>query len=568
MRAAWTSLWLVTACGDLVPDTAADVATEVVGHADVAAEVTIPEGVSCESDADCAAYAACCVDPRCRDGVCLPFYVPACCTSEGPCASTSPFHAGTCEETCVANGCEETWSPPPGSCAEVLHALTFDAEGLAEATLQDADPSDRVTWVPSAERPFAGRPSLRAGDLVCATYYDGPLGGDCRPVDPTADAGPVRLALLGPKVTLPLDRPAVAELWVWIDVGPGHVDGLVVEVQPDGLGAVTVWDSRLARPPTGTWVPLLVDLAPYAGRPTRVALVFDTLDGRDNDHPGVHLGALAIRTLCADDRTCPEASACALGREVPILPLSDRACVVAPPDPGPACVPCLTEATCPVADSCDVATCEAGVCRVSHELDAACCTPDVTWPGDGSFEGPLEPGWEAEPGWTASQIRSLVGEGALHFGLPDGSGLGAPGERARGVIWSPAFDMPRDAPVLSFGLYLSTEWDASPSTSNPAGVDRLEVVVRPDVGPTAPHDQAAATVWRATAIGGTTGGRWARIRVSLDDWAGRRVRLGFVFDSGDEHDNDGEGVFIDDARVFRACPGCGPERVAPDCDPG
>jgi len=555
-------------CGDLVPDGGSDARPDTALAIDTIAETTIPEGVTCETDVDCAPYAGCCVDPRCRDGVCLPNYVPACCTLEGPCAAMSLFHAGTCEETCVAGGCRETWSPPPGSCAEVLSALSLDAAGLATATIMDNDLDDRVTWVPDASRPFAGRPSLRAGDVACPTYYDGPLGADCRPLDPSVDAGAVRLALIGQRVLLPADRPAVAEVWVWLDLGPGHVDGLVVEVQPESMASVVAWDSRVVRPPVGTWVPLLVDLAPYAGRGVRVALIFDTLDGRDNDHPGVHVGAITIRTLCEGDRACPSPTPCALGREVPMLPLDDRACVVAPPDPGPTCTPCVTEATCPIFDTCDVATCEGGACRVRHEVDAACCTPDARWPGDGSFESALEPEWQADPGWAVSQIRSLEGEGALHFGTPDGAALAPAGERAAGTIWSPAFELPRDAPVLSFGLFLATEWDGAPSRANPAGLVLRWGVVRAHPAFPAPADPAAAVVWRSTSIGGTTEGRWTRVRVGLDGWAGRRVRLGLSFDTGDEHDNDHEGVYVDDARVFRACPGCGDERVAPGCDPG
>ncbi|MCC6528071.1 MAG: hypothetical protein IT373_35820 [Polyangiaceae bacterium] len=564
MLARWTWLIALAGCGDLIPARPSETGVHDAATSPLdALDADIPEGVACERDEDCAPYAGCCLDPLCRDGVCLPFYVPACCTGPGPCATASTFHSGTCGEACVANGCEEAWSPPPGSCAEVLSAATFDAAGLPALSLSDPDPNDRIAWAPSATRTFAGQPALHAGDVVCPTYYAGPLGGDCRPIDPSADAGPVRLALSGPWVALPADRPAVAEVWLWLDVGAGHVDGVALDVTPESFGPVLAWDSRVRDAPRATWFPVLLDLSLWAGQRVRIGATFDTLDGRDNDHEGAYLGALAIRTLCADDRACPAAAACAVGRQVALTPLADTACVLAPADPGPACVPCQDAAACPLDDACDVATCTLGVCHLERVLDAACCTPDVTWPGDGSFEAALEPGWEAEPGWAVSVVRSLVGEGALHFGLTDGSAIAPPGERASGAIWSPAFDMPRDAPVLSFALFLATEWDAAPSRTNPAGLDRLEVLVRPDA-----PGAAAATVWSSTAIGGTTGGQWLRVRVALDGWAGRRARVGLRFDTGDEHDNAHEGVFIDDARIFRACPGCGPEQVDDGCDPG
>jgi len=557
----------VAGCGDLVPEVDEAGGVDATSAGDVAAEADIPAGVVCESDEDCAPYAACCVEPLCRDGVCVPFYVAACCTQPGPCASTTPFHAGTCAVTCEPLGCVASWSPPAGSCAAVLSSVGFDEASLAELTFDDPDPRDRVTWAPSAARPFAGRPSLHAGDVVCPTYYDGPLGDDCRPAVSGVDAGPVRLEVQSPWVTLPTDQPAFAEVWLAIDVGPGHVDGVVIEVNAEGFAPAPMWDSRQARPIAGEWTPVAIDLAPFAGRRVRVGVVFDTLDGRDNDHPGVYLGALAVRTACEAERACPAPGPCSLGREVTLAPLADTVCVLAPPDPGPACIPCQVAATCPLADTCDVARCEGGACQVSHELDATCCTPDPRWPGDGSFEAGLEPGWEADPGWAVSPIQSLAGEQALHFGLPDGSGLSEPGARAAGMVLSAPLELPLDAPVWSFGLWLSTEWDAGPSRSNPAGVDLLEALVVP-----AGLDGQGVpplVVWSSsTELGGTTSGRWARVRVAVPAFAGQRVRLGFRFDTGDEHDNDHGGAFIDDARVFRACPGCGDELVAPACDPG
>ncbi|MFO0746497.1 MAG: hypothetical protein U1F43_12605 [Myxococcota bacterium] len=553
-------------CGiDLTPNIP-DVSGRDTAPGDIgdALDQEIPDHIACTSDDDCAAYAGCCLDPRCKDGVCMPFYVPGCCTTPGPCATTTIFHNGTCAQACVPDGCSESLSLPLGSCDETTWALARDADGLAALAFSDATPDDRSAWTLAAARPFAGQPSLHPGDVVCPTYYDGPLDADCRPLA-SGDAGTVTLGLATPSIQLPGDHPSVLQLWLWIDVGAGHVDGLTVAVERDGAGVRTVWDPRTATDlPRAAWTLLLVDLSEDAGNTVRIRLEFDTYDGRDNDHPGVYIGEMLVHGLCQDDTTCPAPAPCALPRAVPVVPFESLGCVVAPSDPGPVCAPCTSAAGCAISDACDVARCELGACVVSHELTAACCTPDPTWPGDPSFEGVLDPGWEADPGWAVSGVASFVGESSLHFGLSDGSAIALPGEAAAGTVWSPPVTLPRDAPVWSFALDLSTEWDAAPSADNVSGLDLLEALVVPvAAAPVAP-----AVVWDSRAIGGTTEGAWRRIRIALDRWPGQTVRLGLRFQTGDENANDGAGVFVDDARVFRACPGCGSEAVAPACDPG
>ncbi len=121
-------------------------------------------------------------------------------------------------------------------------------------------------------------------------------------------------------------------------------------------------------------------------------------------------------------------------------------------------------------------------------------------------------------------------------------------------MWAPAIVVPQEAPRWVFWLWLATEWDLAPGGDNPAGLDRLEAHVRVDAVPG--PAQVAARVWDSDAIGGTTGGAWARVEVPLDAWAGRPVRLGWRFTTGDAENNAFEGAFIDDASVFRSCPAC------------
>ena len=80
----------------------------------------------------------------------------------------------------------------------------------------------------------------------------------------------------------------------------------------------------------------------------------------------------------------------------------------------------------------------------------------------------------------------------------------------------------------------------------------------------APVALAPAIVWDAREIGGTTLGTWIDVTIDLTPWRGRSVRLGWRFNTGDADANEAEGVYIDQAVVFRACPGCEAGDVAPE----
>ncbi|PIE18826.1 MAG: hypothetical protein CSA66_03670 [Proteobacteria bacterium] len=520
--------------------------------------------VACSRDEDCAAVAGCCYTGACSSGVCVARPKLDCCSVEGPCAVSSPLHTATCEQPCAASGCVKSLRLGDARCDEVLWRLALDDEGLAALSTMDARSDDRVGWHLSPRRPFGGAPSLHAGDALCPTYHAGPLDASCAPVAPEADTDAISLSLLTPTVTLPADVPALATLWVWLEVEPAPADGASgydgVELSAVDSGGVVrrLWSSRQTPAPSGVWTPLLIDLSPLAGLDVGLRLAFDTVDGRANDFEGFYLGALAITTVCADRRGCPEPTPCALGRLVDVAGVRDRLCVVAPNDPARACAPCDAASDCETTDPCDVARCDAGACTVARTLTAECCTPRARWPGPPSFEEPLDDSWtitsDPEDGgaWARTTVDARTGGWALRFGDPDGPRLSPEGLRASGEIWSPSLTVPADAPALSFALRLSTEWDGAPDGDNPAGVDLLEALVAVDLP--AGVSLPPAVVWDSRAIGGTTDGAWIDVTVPLDAFLGQRVRIGWRFDTVDGASNGGAGAFIDDASVFRRCP--------------
>lgn len=540
------------ACSDLLPDIPDAISPDTL---DDASPIETADGqvATCTTDQDCAEFAGCCIDPVCREGVCMPSYVLGCCTVVAPCPATAPLLRGYCDAPCEPQGCIESLRLDDRGCDGTLYELALTPEGLSGLTIDDPTP-DRVAWHLSALRPFAGAPSLRAGDVLCPSYHSGPLDSRCRPL---GEGGPVRIAFDTPPIALPAEVAALVELWVYADLPESDglttpLDGLELQIVPIESGvAFPVWSTRLGPIEAARWTPVLVDAARWAGLTVRVRAVFDTLDGRDNDHEGIALGRVRVRTACADDRIAPDRGVCEIAWPTIPYRLDEVLMVFGPPDPTAACAPCEAAADCATHDACEVAACTQGRCDVRRELTAQCCTADPRWQSAGDFEGPLAEGWSATGSWAPSNLRSLSGEGALHFGRPDGSGIADPGERAAGETLSPPLVVPEEHPRWRFWLWLGTEWDAAPSSDNPLGLDLLEALVWPVTTP--PLALAPTALWTSREIGGTTRGEWLEVTVDLDAWRGRTVRLGWRFDTGDADANEAEGVWIDGAEVYRDC---------------
>lgn len=540
-------------------------------------EVLDTEEVSpaqCGRDEDCAPYAQCCLDVACVSGRCLPRYVADCCTAPGPCAVDLTLHTGTCAEVCVAGGCERSLDLPD-VCGGLVWELPMTKDGVAGLAVFDEAP-DRVTWHLSRLRPFDGQETLRLGDVLCPTYDAGPRGPGCESL---GAGGAVRASFETPPFAVPEDAPTVLELLLFADLGgsgAGGVDRLDVLALPDAGAASVLW-STTPRPGEGgavvrgSWTPILIDLSPQRGRNLRLRFSFDSLDGRDNDHEGVALARVRVRRVCQADREVPGAlSACEEASIVEVHPLRDALSVksprlIRPEGHARPCIACGATRECPIGGGCDEVACESGRCVSATPPLEVCCESLPAWTSDPSFEAGALAGWEVEGPWAVSSLAAASGAGALHFGLPDGTGLAPPGESARGEALGPAMVIPERAPVWRFSLHLATEWDMSPSTDNPRGLDRLAAFAVLVDDPRVPAERFV--VWDSDLIGGTTSGSWREIVVALDRFAGREVRLGWRFDTVDAEVNQPGHVYIDDVALATACPRCAPPAVGVGCEP-
>jgi hypothetical protein len=535
--------------------------------------VTVPDVGCCTSDGDCGAFTppSACEILRCVSNKCVPDPRPGCCVTAAQCddgyACTTDLCSGVggrcvhCPSNCECTDAFEVY-------ANAFSSPDPQASGFF---IEDLDPNDRVSWRPSTQRYVSPPASLRLGDSECPTYYSGALNADCQPSDAAgADAGVVELTLYSPPIPLPLTPGGHAALvWVWSEVealgtgGPSERDVLRVSVDP-GLGIAWPASSTLAvgKSTGGSWRLLAFDLAPYGGSTVRLRFAFDTLDTSDNHHEGVYLDDLSVVSrcsggCCSSDADCaglPGANGCRIPRCIDLDDGAGKVCALLPADPGVPCTACDPLDACDDGNPCTADACDpTGACR--H--DAFCCFEQVVL--SASFEAGLS-GWfvdDGQPadsvGWRSTTALAVVGGSAAWFGDP-ATGSYASGARVSGSLTSSTVMMPQPGVAgaglaVSFWLRLGTEWDGQ-FYDNPAGLDRLtlDVVAAGN----------AVTVWSSDEVGGSTGGVWVPVTVSMEGYAARAVQLRFAFDSVDETGNDYEGAFIDGLELGGRCPSAAP----------
>ncbi len=212
---------------------------------------------------------------------------------------------------------------------------------------------------------------------------------------------------------------------------------------------------------------------------------------------------------------------------------------------------CKDDGDCQVADPCKKGTCliprghEKGECHISLLSSPECCTTSLVHADfdDGTLQGftveSLYPG--TTPKWVVDSRRFVSPPNALYFGDPAthtyDAGVGQP---TGGVATSPEADLSKTwEPEVRFSLWKKTEVVAS------ADVLSLRVV---EGG----HEHE---VW-STALSpafSDTNGQFAQVKVPLSAFSDRKVRIRFVFDTGNGFANAYEGVYLDDIEVVGRC---------------
>jgi len=270
-----------------------------------------------------------------------------------------------------------------------------------------------------------------------------------------------------------------------------------------------------------------------------------------------------VSDACSAEGACPACStdaACDDG-----LPCTRDACVDGECRHEPWGTCCEGEGGCDDGNPCTADACVDGRCATTFVDDPACCAeatlPDAAW----SFELGLPPGATldvpagAHVTWTTRADQATDGTRSLWFGDPasgtyrNPSGPAGQPEVAEGTVLLPAVLLPPGGTVYAaFDLRLDTEWNAyAPGSWELPGPELAYDELTLLVNGVAVWSSFVYEIAGSTCHYGTCS--WKPVEVSLADFAGQSVALGFRFDSGSPVANDHAGPFLDRLRLEWAC---------------
>jgi hypothetical protein len=566
----------------------------------------------CKTDADCADQAdGCCSEASCgADGFCDLTVKEFCCATSDDCDDGNPITTDQCVDACAQDGCLNLAGPC--DLQAVFVSKDFDDGTLQLMSIYDDDPGDNVSV--SAVKSTSVSPgwSLYFGDPECHTYYDGPMS-DCSPSKKTADESQsVKLTVTTSQFTMDPDAGAFLGFWVNMSaepelfipsIGYWSPDYLRVVVD-DGSQKYTIWKSTDedalggANTSNGEWVYQAADMSPFTNKAVEVSFEFiadDTgnynINAGINDQElswvGAYVDSIKIMAICqegtcsVDSPTCPDdfdgcsSQSCTLFTQG-----SGGVCGYQSSTPGEDCQGCTQVGDCGN-DACFNYACEAGVCSATKE--PSCCAPSTSFPvvtvePNVAYEGFESAdslvGWEVEDpyvdnvSWQVSGVYPYQGASSLYFG--NGIDFTAdPPNPSEASIWTPWFEVDSDpyrTPVLSFWLYMDTEYTGAVGEIDCGfGYDQLNIWVTT-------KDGQMIDVWDScNATGNSTVYLYQQFGVDLSAYGGEEVRLGFTFNSGEGVPgmpgigNGGEGIFLDDLSVTSIC-GESPCVTASDCN--
>jgi len=520
-------------------------------------------------------------------------YGELCCTNAVEhCDDNNPATLDQCPEPGKACIHPPDASICPSGIDKIYFQANFDMGSLAQfEVFYDNNEEDAVTWQLDAFESHSGAYSLYFGDPTCHTYYNGALGDDCLPLDPVEkDATGVEARIQSEYIELgSATDPCVYALTFWArfegePTWPGYEDQTFDQLKifvKDGSFKDQVFASAVATPNNTTdsdWKLFAADLTKYWGKKVRLVFEFDTVDGSKNFYFGAMLDDIVVRSV-------PGASQCGAGLNCPSdgKVCTTDACTVFSNGPGnsglcayfkdPSCEDCVggLDTDCNAGSTCEVGDCVAKVCE--YALDVPCCKNVLEgtvqkWDFDGGAGTWTVVGATSEDvTWHAAPGKGVDATGAMYFGDPTHACVTNPGqlcpsydngEPVHASLESDTFIL-QDSPaysLLTFDLWLSTEWDGTPANEydNFLNLDRLSVYVK--TGP------VLNEVWTSDLIAGSTyvlddegnlGHEFQRIGVDISQYKGKAVSLVFTFDSGEYLENDFEGAYVDNVSLVLAC---------------
>ena len=489
---------------------------------------------ACTTDTDCLFDPSPCIEETCVAGTCKFDVIGTCCDTPDDCSD-----ANDCTiDLCQGGLCSWMYSTDPSCCSEGLiegSAYDFEGEELA-ADLSVAVAGDsKVTWQ-LADRPKGEGRALWFGNAETSTYQN---------LQDTGAEAPAVGSVTFPEIALPTGGVPVLEFDLYLETewagdGPSW-EFPAADVSFDKLSVFVndqlLWDSFVYEVAGGTcgaegcdFVPVRISLDDFGGQTASLRVAFDSLeigpgiDGNgDNTFAGAFIDDLRIFWSCTQ-LDCYSSMDC-----------SDE------PEPGAG--PGAAD------DTCSKDKCLDDQCVFEPTGNPGCC-----YPQDKSVEGfeddssviDLE-GQIGDVTWqllaSADGARTHTGDKSLYFGNPatmtyDGSGSAVGND----VSWSLTVDA---EPNLKLEWYQWLGLDATDKAVPTADIFRVYLMDLANFNeqielfmnkPSYPYYEA-----------------WRRVEFDLTPYAGKQIILFFDFESGDPDNNNGEGIYLDDLRIYKGC---------------
>ena len=475
-----------------------------------------------------------CTDETCVAGICDYDMIGTCCDTADDCSDSNDCTIDLCQ----GGMCSWKYSTDPSCCTEGLIDSTtyaFEGEELAAGLSIAVAEDSKVTWQLAA-RPKGEGQALWFGNETTGTYQN---------LQDTGTEAPAVGSITFPDVTLPAGGVPVLEFDLYLETewagGGASWEFPAADVSFDKLSVFVnnqlVWDSfvyEIAGSTCGTggcdFVPVRISLDGFGGQTASVRIAFDSLevgpgfDGNgDNTFAGAFIDDLRIFWYCTV-LDCYNSKEC-----------SDE------PEPGAGAGA--------ADDTCSKDKCLDNQCFFEATGNQGCCYPQDK--ASEGFEGGTSAvdlaGQSGDVTWqvlaSADGARTHSGDKSLYFGNPanmtyDGNGSAVGND----VSWSLAID---PEPNLKLEWYQWLGLDSADKDVATADQFRVYLVDLANFS-----EQIELFYNKPTYQYYQT---WRRVEFDLTAYAGKQVIVFFDFQSGDVDNNNGEGVYLDDLRIYKGC---------------
>ncbi len=573
--------------------------------------------ILCDNTTNCKADDSACTADGCTkfannasgSGICFFDQTPGCCVGVIDCDDMNDCTKDSCTKASGAEQgvCKNVPNADNAQCCQASNYLSEGFENGLSTWTTAASNSQVVTWQKNPNGGVNGTASLYFGGANFANYDDpavlpkgkGPAGIICSKTITLKTGTIYNLAQFQLNLATEWDGKDKAAFKNPPDLPPGTPAGVVsqkvdelkllLKIAGQYCGASEckapgtelpdgIWTSDMVQGTTdGKWLPVAVKLDKYAGKDVQVCFSFDAGDGIANQFKGAAIDDVKVDVACKE-ATCLYDAMCAAGcnscQTAQCLPDGSCAC-----NQKPDC--CVTSADCDDVDTCTNDTCTGGTCV--HALKSpTCCSNKTAFSVDLSkTNGTLPTGWKAATlsgvppygagatyskgaAWSVTTAKSPTGSGySFNFGI-NGATYNTGNEVPAGLLRSGDIAIPANGTgILTFQLFLSTEWDASDKTPNAVFGSTGVYTDRMRVGLYDPNekDPAKNTVWFWSSfdIDGTTHNKFRQVVAAIPPaWMGKTARLQFEFDAGTTANNNFAGPFVADLGLAVVCdkPAC------------